>query len=183
MVAYATYDASGPDPFTTPIALTGHITHGLLPENANPLGGIPEPNLPNPMAELGTVAQNDTVDIKDFTYTPGDINENLGDLSEPPVIHEGQSLTFVNEDNSLSIYHTVTSCQLPCTASTGVGYPTNNTPAATSFDSGELGTGPQGFTAASGTVVWKTPPNLPPGTYAYYCRIHPWMRGTFRVIP
>jgi hypothetical protein len=34
-----------------------------------------------------------------------------------------------------------------------------------------------------GTVTWKTPKNLAPGTYTYFCRIHPFMRGTFRVVP
>ena len=27
----------------------------------------------------------------------------------------------------------------------------------------------------------STPPDLPPGRYAYFCRIHPWMRGAFEV--
>jgi hypothetical protein len=32
-----------------------------------------------------------------------------------------------------------------------------------------------------GSKVWKTPKNLKVGTYAYFCRIHPFMRGAFRV--
>ena len=32
-----------------------------------------------------------------------------------------------------------------------------------------------------GTTTWKTPKNLSAGTYAYFCRIHPFMRGAFRV--
>jgi len=27
-----------------------------------------------------------------------------------------------------------------------------------------------------------TPPDLAPGRYTYYCRIHPWMRGAFEVV-
>jgi hypothetical protein len=34
----------------------------------------------------------------------------------------------------------------------------------------------------AGTQVYKTPKNLRPGTYAYFCRIHPFMRGAFRVV-
>jgi hypothetical protein len=34
-----------------------------------------------------------------------------------------------------------------------------------------------------GTAEWKTPKNLSPGTYTYFCRIHPFMRGAFRVVP
>jgi hypothetical protein len=33
-----------------------------------------------------------------------------------------------------------------------------------------------------GETVWKTPKNLTPGTYAYFCRVHPFMRGAFRVV-
>jgi hypothetical protein len=33
-----------------------------------------------------------------------------------------------------------------------------------------------------GTTVYKTPTTLRPGTYTYYCRIHPFMRGAFRVV-
>jgi hypothetical protein len=33
-----------------------------------------------------------------------------------------------------------------------------------------------------GTQVYKTPKNLTPGTYSYFCRIHPFMRGAFRVV-
>jgi hypothetical protein len=33
-----------------------------------------------------------------------------------------------------------------------------------------------------GAVVYRTPTNLPPGTYTYFCRIHPFMRGAFRVV-
>ena len=34
-----------------------------------------------------------------------------------------------------------------------------------------------------GSTTWKTPRNLTPGTYTYFCRIHPFMRGSFRVVP
>ncbi len=184
MVAFVSYNTPGVDPFARAVPTRGYITHGLLPENADPLGDVPIANLPNPIAEIGTVAPSDTVEIKNFTYTPGAINEELGGgLSDPPVIKQGQSLTFVNEDNSLNIFHTVTGCQLPCTASTGSHYPLADDAANIAFDSGELGTGPIGFTPASGTVTWKTPTNLPAGTYTYFCRVHPWMRGTFRVVP
>ena len=44
--------------------------------------------------------------------------------------------------------------------------------------SGELGVGIPGV----GTLKWNTPDNLPTGTYRYFCRIHPWMRGVFRII-
>jgi plastocyanin len=30
--------------------------------------------------------------------------------------------------------------------------------------------------------TWSTPKTLGPGTYTYFCRIHPSMRGAFRVV-
>ena len=36
---------------------------------------------------------------------------------------------------------------------------------------------------ATGALQWQTPSNLSPGTYTYFCRIHPFMRGAFRVKP
>lgn len=38
-------------------------------------------------------------------------------------------------------------------------------------------------TGCIGTKTWKTPKNLNPGLYTYFCRIHPFMRGAFRVVP
>jgi hypothetical protein len=49
------------------------------------------------------------------------------------------------------------------------------------FDSGELGFGPSFATAAAQRDTWKTPRNLRAGTYTYFCRVHPFMRGAFRV--
>jgi hypothetical protein len=34
-----------------------------------------------------------------------------------------------------------------------------------------------------GRAAWKTPKDLKAGLYTYYCRIHPFMRGAFRVVP
>ena len=46
------------------------------------------------------------------------------------------------------------------------------------FDSGQLGTGGPPTVERD---TWSTPKNLKPGTYTYFCRIHPFMRGAFRV--
>ena len=35
--------------------------------------------------------------------------------------------------------------------------------------------------AAANRVSWSTPSNLKAGTYTYFCRVHPFMRGAFRV--
>jgi len=33
-----------------------------------------------------------------------------------------------------------------------------------------------------GETSYRTPKNLTPGTYAYFCRVHPFMRGAFKVV-
>jgi hypothetical protein len=54
-------------------------------------------------------------------------------------------------------------------------------PVTVRFDSGNLGYGPEGRPAATQRITWKTPKGLKPGTYTYFCRVHPFMRGAFRV--
>lgn len=132
--------------------------------------------------------------IGGFHYTPGDFTATGSDRCTPTV-PKGQSITFVNNDafpapktldfsniispnpNYLkSIFHSVTACQYPCGLDTGISYPLAN--GAGNYDSGQLGDG----TPAVGRLDWSTPKNLKPGTYTYFCRIHPFMRGVFRII-
>ena len=105
-------------------------------------------------------------------------------------MRKGHSLTFVNDDAfangtfSLnpshsylaSIFHSVTACQYRCGLNTGISYPLAN--GAGGYDSGQLGAG----LPAVGKLSWNTPTNLPPGTYTFFCRIHPFMRGVFRIV-
>ena len=83
-------------------------------------------------------------------------------------------------DPASNTFHTVTACRAPCNRSTGIAYPIANSPV--SFDSGELGYNYTPWNSpASDRATWTTPKNLKPGTYTYFCRIHPFMRGAFRV--
>jgi plastocyanin len=75
-----------------------------------------------------------------------------------------------------SIFHSVTACAYPCGLNTGISYPLANGPGG--YDSGQLGLG----TPAIGKLDWSTPTNLKPGTYTFFCRIHPFMRGVFRIV-
>jgi plastocyanin len=174
--------ADGKDPFTGGVDATGILTHGHLPENNNH-GGSSLSGLPDPRSMLSGPPTNN-VNISDFTYGRGDLSLT-GRNGRPPIVRRGHSLKFTNRDSlpgtSLreSKYHTITACRAPCSRTTGIAYPTAN--AKIQFDSAELGYGPSGFTAASNRHTWKTPKNLPRGTYSYFCRIHPFMRGAFRV--
>ncbi len=69
------------------------------------------------------------------------------------------------------------SCQYPCGFDTGISYPLAN--GAGGYDSGQLGhRHPRRRAGSPGAH----PTSLAPGTYTYFCRIHPFMRGVFRVI-
>src|ERR687893_58465 len=118
------------------------------------------------------------VDIEGFVYGQGDLS-TPGKQGRPALVRQGKRLKFVNRDAKQTIYHTVTACKAPCTRETGIAYPLAN--GRVDFDSGELGFGPRGFTAAANRDSWKTPKGLKPGTYTYFCRVHPFMRGAFKV--
>ena len=209
----------GVDPFTQKVDQTNRLTHGRLKENIDVGVRKPNPGLSNPV-KLADGPRMDRIVIKNFTFGQGDLSTS-GKKGLPPVITEGQALTFINQDEPLTIrYHSITACKTPCNLTGGIGYPLANGPRT--FDSGELG---YGATIASnvyssvgigtvpitaavntpapaadcngpgvdglvkvisngcvGTDQWSTPANLPPGTYTYFCRIHPFMRGAFRVV-
>jgi plastocyanin len=164
--------SGGTDPFTTPVDTQGVLTHGHLAENDNH-GGQPDSKhyqdvttLPSKVMPSGSV-----LPIADFAYQ-GD----MGDASTIPTVAAGGSLTFRNDDAKNQIPHTITSCKAPCNLSTGIAYPLAD--GVPRFDSGELAQiGPP----SNGQLTWDTPKDLPPGTYTYFCRIHPFMRGAFRV--
>jgi len=179
-------DPTGVDPFTHAIDQKSHLTHGHLAENSYYGGSAFVGVNPKQWAECA----RKKVIIAGFRYLPGDYaSKSSGNCI--PTITKGHSLKFVNEDASSkgtfslggnpfylhSIFHTVTSCAKPCRLNYGIAYPVANS-GKNKFDSGELGVGIPGV----GSLSWNTPANLPPGTYTFYCRIHPWMRGVFRII-
>ena len=168
---------TGPDPFEVDVDRPGRITHGPLRENRNHGGGfigLPDarrlPAAPPP--------PGGTVPVQGFVYGRGDLGMT-GKRGRPPVVRPGRQLRFVNRDAKRNIFHTITSCRAPCNRATGIAYPLANGPVR--FDSGNLGHGPEGLTAAAQRISWKTPKRMRPGTYTYFCRVHPFMRGAFRV--
>jgi plastocyanin len=170
--------ATGPDPFVTDVDVAGRTTHGHLRENRNHGGGRLS-GLSNPLDMLSRpVPGGGKVAISGFVYGQGDLS-SAGRRGRPARVRRGRGLTFVNRDADRTIFHTVTACKAPCNRTTGIAYPLAN--GEVDFDSGELGFGPAGFTAAANRVRWTTPKNLKAGTYTYFCRVHPFMRGAFEV--
>jgi hypothetical protein len=179
-------DGSGVDPFAAAPDQAGAVTHGHLRENDNHGGSRTLGANPRRFRSCSTR----TVIIGAFHFSPGDF-QSSGPEKCAPTVAVGQSLSFRNNDASAlgsgnpfspnpaylsSIFHSVTACQNPCGLDTGISYPLANGPGG--YDSGQLGIGQP----AVGRLTWSTPRNLAPGTYTYFCRIHPFMRGVFRVI-
>lgn len=182
MAFVAPGDTSGVDVFAPGAKLetTGDITHGHLAENDNHGGDNPRP-LPK-----GTGPVTNRINIENYLYKPGD-------LSMPnaiPRVRAGKKLTFFNADDKDLVWHTITTCAPPCTASTGIAYPLAN--AMPAIDSLEIGMGLPALgmlrrsQPASGKVSFSLTPKkagLRTGqTYTYFCRIHPFMRGAFKVV-
>ena len=175
LARYLGTDAGGVDPFVTAPKLVGRITHGHLPENDNHGGG--EAVLPDARDMLSGRPAAGSIAVAEFLSARGDLH-SFGTVL--PTIRRGTRLTFINADAKDQTLHTITACRTPCNGAPGIAYPLANGPV--DFDSGELGYGPVGLTAASNTDRWSTPANLPAGTYTYFCRVHPFMRGGFRVV-
>jgi plastocyanin len=168
---------TGPDPFATDVDAPGQVTHGHLPENRNHGGGFV--GLSDARRLLAAPPPpSRTVPVRGFLYGQGDLGMT-GRKGRPPTIRPGQTLRFVNRDAKRNIFHTITSCEAPCNRATGIAYPLADGPLR--FDSGNLGFGPEGRTPAAQRISWRTPRSIRPGTYTYFCRVHPFMRGAFRV--
>jgi plastocyanin len=136
--------------------------------------GKPECDRPVEPREAGDFTS--TVLISDFLYVPGDTSLS-GDAGKVPRVHQGESLTFVNVDQAANIRHTVTTCELPCNGAYVANYPWANG----AWDSGIMGF--DIIDGGSPSPTSSTPKDLAVGRYAYFCRIHPWMRGQFEVAP
>jgi plastocyanin len=161
------------DPFVTDVSVPGMLTHGHLPENDNH-GGAPAADDYLDLTVLPSEAVTDAIKIQDYGYAQGDMSF----AAAVPTVAPGGTITYDNLDAPYlnGQWHTITSCRAPCNASTGIAYPIAD--GDIPFDSGELGLGGP---PTANRVTWTTPADLPEGTYTYFCRIHPVMRGAFRI--
>ena len=173
-VVYFAPGETGRNPYQTKVDWPGEVTHGHLPEN-NIHGGS-RATLPDPTTMAGGPFPSGNILIDGFAYDSGDFRLP-GMQGRPPRVPRGESLTFeLSEgDASREIWHSITSCAPPCNRNTGIAYPIPD--GEHQFDSGQLGD----VVPAVYRRTWETPDDLPVGTYTYFCRIHPMMRGAFRV--
>jgi hypothetical protein len=174
-VLYMADGGGGKDPYRSKVDRPGQVTHGHLAEN-NVHGGGPA-QMPDPRNLPSGVFAADPLSIDNFLYGAGDLRRSSPG-NRPPVVRRGDSLVYELSDGEASkqIWHSLTSCAAPCNRSTGIAYPIAD--AKWQFDSGQLGTV---VPPTVGRTTWEIPKSLPAGTYTYFCRIHPVMRGSFRV--
>lgn len=172
MVVWMADGTTGRDPFTEKVDQAGVLTHGHLPENDN--HGGTEVALPN-ATKFARVPVSGPVLIDSFLYSVGDM---VGPAKTIPQVKAGQQISYVNNDAPLlnGIWHTITACKSPCNRTTGIAYPLADSDVT--FDSGQLGFGGE---PTANRITWETPADLAPGTYTYFCRIHPFMRGAFDI--
>ncbi len=174
MVSYVADSGPGVDPFKKRVNFPGKPTHGHLAENDNH-GGKPT-KLPD-RAQAARWCGESGQRRHDRLQVPVRRLSLPAPAGLPPVIRRGQTLNFRGQvDDAKAIYHSITSCKAPCNKSTGIAYPLAD--GQVQFESGTLGSA---VPPATGALEWKTPPGLDTGTYTYFCRIHPFMRGAFRV--
>ncbi len=180
MVVYMADGSGGRNPYKSKVDYPGQVTHGHLPEND--VHGGRKTDLPDPRKLASAASSGDPFLISGFQYGAGDFRIP-GAQGRPPVVEKGQSLTFELSapDAAREEWHSLTSCAAPCNGSTGIAYPIAD--GKFRFDSGQLGDlNGRGDAPTVGRTAWTTPKNLPVGTYTYFCRIHPMMRGAFRVV-
>jgi plastocyanin len=189
-------DPAAKDPFDDREAVTamykagGILTHRRLPENIDRLAnknlGLPKPNkLPS-----GNPVDSSGIEISSFVYDQGGfsaVRDFPEKLMRPVTVKPGGTVSFTNLDapegraQTEQVWHSITACKAPCNRDSGIGYPLADGPI--DFDSGQLGYGTGTSTeVTAGTDEFTTPPLTKPGkTYTYFCRIHPFMRGSIRV--
>ncbi|MEA2434900.1 MAG: hypothetical protein QOG54_2357 [Actinomycetota bacterium] len=134
-------------------------------------------DVPGPLPEPGP--ETNVVHIAGFQYLPGNLGYEGSPLG-PPVVKQGDTLTFINEDYAeASVRHSVTTCKAPCNGPTTMNYP---------FHDGVIHSGALGYMWEETYINARTEPyfqldttDLAKGYYSYFCQLHAWMRGSFYI--
>ncbi|GAC1411742.1 MAG: hypothetical protein NVSMB57_06790 [Actinomycetota bacterium] len=174
-------DTSSPDFGKTVLCLRGNVTHGSMPSRQDHADCSVNNSCPKiiPAADAGLPLLNTTVTMQGFSY--GQLDQGYALAAGITKIARGTTLTFYNPDMAGMIWHTITSCEAPCSGATSANYPypaTGSTPV--DFDSTILCVGLGCST--NGTTSWQFTVPSKPDVYTFFCRIHPSMRGVFQVI-
>lgn len=172
--------SDGLTPYYAPGAKEGMQNH-VWPAMDPTCGPFPKASRPTCENGVGYPAsggvETDTIHIAGFQYLPGGYGLP-GSMGAPAIVKKGVPLRIVNEDVSANVRHTLTTCPWPCTGGYVANFP---------FQDGYIDTDKLGnVDPIEGSPVVPVynlaTTNIPVGNYAYYCRIHPFMRGAFTVV-
>lgn len=193
-------DVAGPG---RTLCLRGQVTHGSMTHAHQ--AHATDASHENHSHKDGPVTTD--IYIQNFSYGAADLDQVQKDGI--PLVKVGEPVRFWNLDAPAKVWHTVTRCKEPChphgfaMADGGSGDPGD----AMNFDSSQIGYGlpqdgakarlvPERFPAsfAEGSqmvqkipatvragMVWEFTPTVP-GTYTFFCRNHPDMRGIIKVL-
>jgi plastocyanin len=178
------------------LCLHGQPTHGALRENLNTSSPCTKQSCPQLTHKMGPMVS----DIYSAGFTYGAADFGVVDATGIPRVKRGSPLTFWNLDSSSKVYHTFTACRYPCSGPTAVDYPLadggNGKPSdPMNFESMEVGYGmlfepsksqvggsePYDEQWMRNGIEWTFTPTRD-GTYTFFCRVHPGMRGVFKVV-
>jgi hypothetical protein len=184
---------------TKTLCLRGQVTHGAVDESGNgrldPCAGGACPPLPTNDGPLVS-------EIRSVAFRYGEADMGIINATGIPRVKKGEPVRLWNYDTAARIWHTYTRCKEPCTGPTLINYPIANGGNGTAgdpmdFESMEIGyglfwepsksqVGPEGYQRPNQKWVenglfWDFTP-AETGTYSFYCRIHPGMRGAFKVV-
>jgi hypothetical protein len=178
------------------LCLHGQVTHGALPENTNTSAPCTKASCPGLTHKTGSMISD--IYVAGFTY--GEADYGVIDSTGIPTVERGKPLTFWNLDASSKVWHTFTACRYPCSGPTSVNYPladggNGHAYDPMNFESMELGYGmlfdpskaqiggsePYDEQWMKDGVAWTFTPTRD-GVYSFFCRVHPGMRGVFKVV-
>ena len=155
----------------------GVLTHGHLPENDNH-GGEPDAEALRRRARScrRAVRRPARSPIADFVYA-------RGDMSIATTVPDGQGRASRSRSTtSTTRSATGSGTRSPRARRRATARPASRTRSPTATVAVRLGRARHAAAPpTAGRVTWSTPTDLPAGTYTYFCRIHPFMRGAFRV--
>ena len=177
------------------LCLRGTVTHGHVRESGN-VGGCGNAACPPLPKKKGRVV----TDIVSAAFTYGEADMGVIGATGIPQVKKGDPVRFWNYDTVAKIWHTFTRCDAPCTGQTGINYPIADGGSGKprdrmDFESMEIGYGLFWEPAKSQIngsddyddqwvkdgLYWEFTPTET-GTYSFFCRIHPGMRGALEVV-
>jgi plastocyanin len=178
------------------LCLHGQVTHPARKESGDAVPPCTRTSCPPLTHKVGGVV----TDIYAVNFTYGAADLGVADVSGIPQVKRGSTVRFWNLDEAMNVWHTFTACRAPCDGPMGINYPVadggNGSPHdPMNFESMEVGYGvlfdptksqlggssPYDQQWLQNGLVWSFRPTRD-GVFTFYCRVHPGMRGAFKVV-